>query len=256
MKKLLVMCVLLALAAPGALADRQERGPIVIRSNADFTYENGVIAGRGLPEDPYVIAGWEIEEIGARFGILIQGTTLPVVIRDVEIGGAKVAGIKIMSARNVRIEGCLVQGSALGIGVFMSEDVQIRDTTIRECEDALHVYFSSGLELSGLHVSESIVGAWFTGAQGVLLTGSTFRECALGVKLELGSEGNLIYGNAFLACRIPAVSEGGNAWDDGARGNYWEGFAAPDEDGDGILDQPYSLGLDEDRFPLATPPEG
>lgn len=256
MKRILVVCVLLALAAPGALADQQQRGPIVIRSDADFTYENGVIAGRGLPDDPYVIGGWKIEEIGAQFGILIQGTTLPVVIRDVEICGAKVAGIKILAARNVRIESCLVQGSTVGIDVFMSEDIQIRDTTVRECQDALHLYFSSGIELSGLLLSESIVGAWFTGTQGSSLTGSTFWECDLGVKLELGSEGNLIYGNAFMACRIPAVSEGGNAWDDGARGNYWQSFSAPDEDGDGILDQPYSIGPDEDRFPLAAPPEG
>ena len=256
MKRILVMCVLLALAAPGALAERQERGPILIRSNADFTYENGVIAGRGLPDDPFIIAGWKIEEIGAQFGILIQGTTLPVVIRDVEICGARVAGIKVLAARNVLIESCLVQGSALGINVFMSEGIQIRDTTVRECEDALHLYFSREIELSSLYISKSIVGAWFTGSQGVFLTGSTFWECDLGVKLELGSEGNLIHGNSFLSCRIPAVSEGGNSWDDGARGNYWEGFSAPDEDGDGILDLPYTIGPDEDRFPLAAPPEG
>lgn len=256
MKRILIVCVLLALAAPGALAERRERGPIMIRSDADFTQENGVIAGRGLPDDPFIIAGWKIEEIGAQFGIVIQGTTLPVVIRDVEICGAKVAGIKVLAARNVRIESCLVQGSALGIDVFMSEEIQIHDTTVRECEDAMHLYFSSEIELSSLYVSESIVGAWLTGAQGVLLTGSTFWECDLGVKLELGSEDNRIYGNAFLSCRIPAVSEGGNSWDDGARGNYWEGFSAPDDDDDGILDQPYPVGPDEDRFPLAAPPEG
>ena len=254
MKKILLAFGLVAILALGAMADRVEHPPIVIRSDSDFTYDNGVVDGSGLPDDPYVIAGWKIDEVGEPFGILIQGTSVPVVIRDVEICGAKVAGIKILSARNVRIEGCLVQGSSLGIDVFLSENVRIEDTTVRECEDALHVYFSSGVELTDLAISESVVGAWFIGTQGALFTSSTFRECDLGVKLELGSEGNYIYGNAFVGCRIPAVSEGGNYWDDGARGNYWEGFSAPDEDGDGILDQPYLIGPDEDRFPLAAPP--
>ena len=254
MNKVLLACALVAILAPWALADRVEHPPIVITSDSEFTYENGVVAGSGLPSDPYVIAGWKIDQVGEPFGILIQGTTVPFVIRDVEICGAKVAGIKILNARNGRIEDCLVEGSGLGIDIFMSENVRVANTTVRECEDAIHVYFSSGVELSGLSVSESIVGIWFTGIQGAVLTSSVIRECDLGVKLELESEDNHIYGNAFLACRIPAVSEGGNYWDDGSRGNYWEGFSAPDEDGDGILDQPYSIGLDEDRFPLAEPP--
>lgn len=254
MNKAFLIFALVAIAAPWALGDRVEHAPIVIKSDSDFTYDNGVVAGSGLPSDPYVIAGWKIDDVGSPFGILIQGTSVPFVIRDVEICGAKVAGIKLLGAKNGRIEDSLIEGSSLGIDLFMAENIRIENTIIRECEDALHVYFSSGIGLAGLSISKSIVGVWLTGSHDVTLTGSVVSECDLGTKLELGSEGNHIYGNAFLACRIPAVSEGGNFWDDGARGNYWEGYSAPDEDGDGILDQPYSLGLDEDRFPLASPP--
>jgi len=32
--------------------------PISILGNSDFTVENGVVAGSGTTEDPYIIAGW------------------------------------------------------------------------------------------------------------------------------------------------------------------------------------------------------
>jgi nitrous oxidase accessory protein NosD len=246
------LLLLVALGCTG-LGERISRGPIAILSDQDFTPENGVVAGSGLPADPYVIAGWKIDQVGAPYGILIQGTSVPFVIRDVEICGAQV-GIKILNAQNGRIEDSLVQGCASGIVLFMAENVRVSSTVVRECEDAVHLFFSRAVDLSSLAVSESIVGVWFTGTTGSFLRDSTISQCDLGAKLELGSEGNYIYGNAFLDCRIPATADGGNFWDDGARGNYWQGFSAPDEDGDGILDQAYPVGVGEDRFPLAAPP--
>lgn len=256
MTKRLVIFLLVSLALGcTVLGEHAPRGPITILSDQDFTPENGVVAGSGLPADPYVIAGWKIDQVGAPHGILIQGTSVPFVIRDVEICGAQ-AGIKILNAENGRIEDSLIQGCSAGIVLFMAQNVRVSATQVRECEDAVQLFFSQSVDLSSLAISESIVGVWFTGTIASFLRGSTISQCELGVKLELGSEGNHIYGNAFLACRIPAASEGGNLWDDGSRGNYWEGFSAPDEDGDGILDEPYSIGPAEDRFPLAVPPGG
>ena len=255
MKKAFLLCVLLILGGAWALGEKLVHDPIVILSNEDFTPENGVVGGSGLPGDPYVIAGWKIDDVGAPFGILIQGTTVPFVIRNVEVCGAKIAGIKILAAKNGRVEDSLVQGSTTGIMVFMGENVHVASTTVRECEDGVRVLFSSGVHFTEITVADCQVGIWFTGTTASTLEGSRIEGCDLGTKLELGSEGNLIAGNAFLGCRIPAYAEEGNSWDDGARGNYWEGFQAPDGDGDGILDSPYSVGLDEDRFPLASPPE-
>ena len=39
-----------------SLAGMGARGPIVILGNSDFTAENGIVAGSGTAEDPYIIA--------------------------------------------------------------------------------------------------------------------------------------------------------------------------------------------------------
>jgi nitrous oxidase accessory protein NosD len=255
MRKPLLFLALAGLIGLVAFGARVEHDPIVIRSDADFTPENGVIRGSGTVDDPYVIAGWKIDEVGASFGILIQDVSASFLIQDVEICGAKTAGIKLVKVKGGTISDVVVEGSAVGIEIFLSQGIRIKGATIRQCEDALHAYFSSEITLTGLAVAESVVGVWFTSTQASLLSDSRIEDCDLGVKLELGSSGNAFHGNAFLACRIPALSEGGNSWDDGRAGNYWQGFDAPDADGDGILDEPYRIGEEDvDHYPLASPP--
>ncbi len=251
-----LLAVLVAAFIGGPILAREGRGPIAILSDADFTPENGVVGGSGTPDDPYIIAGWRIDMADAPFAIHIRGVSRPFVIRDVEICGAEVAAIKIETAKNGRIEDVVLKGSPTGILIALSRDIWVRRVTIRDCSDAVRALFSRQLVLSGLSIEKCTVGIWFTGTVGSRIL-SSYIAADLGVLLELGSNDNLFAGNGFFA-RIPVRSEGGNAWDDGHRGNYWAGFSAPDADGDGILDLPYEVSFREvDRFPLAafTPPE-
>ncbi|HAZ30395.1 TPA: hypothetical protein DCY65_02350 [Candidatus Acetothermia bacterium] len=255
MRKVVLLGVLVALVAGTASGERVRRGPILIQSDRDFTAENGVVSGWGILGDPFVISAVKIDVGGDDYGILISGTIRPVVIRDVVVLGARVAGIKVQSARNVTIENVWVQGCGIGISVFLSTKVIVDQARIEECPDGVRVAFSSGVDLSRLWVSRSKVGVWFGGTMGSLLVGSVIEGCEIGVQVELRSEGIVVSQNAFLGCRIPARTEGGAAWDNGVRGNYWQGFIAPDKDRDGILDRPYVVGPgEEDRFPLASPP--
>lgn len=67
--------------------------PIFIMGNKDFTAENGVIAGSGTRDDPYIIANWVIMANGTApygmgtVGIFIANTTKCFVIRNVTIFG-------------------------------------------------------------------------------------------------------------------------------------------------------------------------
>ena len=254
MRKAAFLMVLLASVATAVWADPVRRGPIIISSDQDFTPENGVVGGWGVFGDPYVISGFKIDAGGEDYGILISGTIRPVVIRDVEIAGARTAGIKIQSARHVTIEDVWVRGCASGISVFLSTKIIVERARIEECLDGVRVMFSSAVDFFHLAVSRARVGVWFAGTTGALLVGSVIERCDIGVLVELRCEGIVVAQNAFLDCRVPGRTEGGAAWDDGARGNYWQGYVAPDKDGDGILDVPYRVGEDEDRFPLASPP--
>lgn len=255
MRKTVLLTLLLVLVAGTGWAGLVRRGPIVITSDLDFTPENGVVSGWGILGDPYVISGFQIDAEGEDYGILISGTVRPVVIRDVEVLGARTAGIKVQSAKSVLIENAWVRGCATGISVFLGTAVSVLGSRVEECHDGVKVTFSSQVQLSGLLVVRCWTGVWFAGTTDSLLVESVVDQCDAGILVELHCDGIVVARNAILGCRIPAQSEGGAAWDDGARGNHWQGYVALDEDGDEILDVPYPIGGEEDRFPLASPPE-
>ncbi|HEC62857.1 MAG TPA: right-handed parallel beta-helix repeat-containing protein, partial [Candidatus Acetothermia bacterium] len=130
MKKALV--VVFALLAVGMLAWGDSRGPIIIRSDGDFTEENGVISGSGTPEDPFVIAGWEIQvPPEAQFGVYIGNTTKAFVLRGVRVIGAlnpQGAAFFLEGVSGGRIEDCLVESSHHGLVLFASQGVTVEET--------------------------------------------------------------------------------------------------------------------------------
>ena len=130
--KRLIAVGLIVVAVLGLAALAAERGPIVIRSDADFTEENGVLSGTGTPEDPYIIAGWEIRvPAGALYGVWIENTTAAFILRGIKVFGAGAtngAAFYLAQVQGGSIEDCLVQESHNGISIFASTDVAIRDT--------------------------------------------------------------------------------------------------------------------------------
>ena len=61
--------------------------------------------------------------------------------------------------------------------------------------------------------------------------------------------------NNFINNSHNAWDSGGNTWDDGAKGNYWDDYKGNDEDMDGIGDSPYPVegGTGQDNYPLIYP---
>ncbi|MGB9861416.1 MAG: right-handed parallel beta-helix repeat-containing protein [Candidatus Bipolaricaulaceae bacterium] len=109
----------------------QERGPILIRSDLDFTGENGVIAGSGTPEDPYLIAGWTITASkDAPYGIYVENTSKPFVIRGCIVIGAqdpKGAAMALVNVQNGVVEDCVIRDSLNGIIIQSSQNLVLRD---------------------------------------------------------------------------------------------------------------------------------
>lgn len=109
----------------------QERGPILIRSDLDFTQENGVLGGSGTPDDPYLIAGWTVivpEDVP--HGILVENTTKPFVIRGCIVQGAQKpdgAAIALVNVQNGVVEDCFVRDSQNGIVIQASQHLVLRE---------------------------------------------------------------------------------------------------------------------------------
>ncbi len=109
----------------------QGRGPILIRSDLDFTGENGVIAGSGTPQDPYLIAGWTITASkDIPYGIYVENTTKPFVIRGCVVIGAqdpKGAAVALVNVQNGVVEDCVIRDSLNGIVIQSSQNLVLRD---------------------------------------------------------------------------------------------------------------------------------
>ena len=95
---------------------------------------------------------------------------------------------------------------------------------------------------------------------GCRVFGNTFQNLsAIALSAIMGSRDNIIYMNQFVKNSVHAREQGGNQWDDGTTGNYWDNYNYVDRGLDGIGDRPYTIatgGLD--RYPTGLflqPPE-
>ncbi len=105
---------------------------IYIYGNDAFTCENGVIAGSGTAEDPFIIEGWHIDNPSTDYGIYLDHTTAHVVIRDCVVERAQAAGIYLNSVVNARIDGCQLSLNRTGIYFLNSRRSIVEATVITE----------------------------------------------------------------------------------------------------------------------------
>ncbi len=103
--------------------------PILIEGNEDFTATNGVIAGDGSPEDPYLIEGWELNgTLNKKYnsGISIMNTDMFFIVRNCFIHHFNVTEIKIDLVKNGRIDSCIISdGEHFQYGIYLTNSSQI-----------------------------------------------------------------------------------------------------------------------------------
>ncbi|HDL85329.1 MAG TPA: DUF1565 domain-containing protein [Candidatus Acetothermia bacterium] len=245
---------LVAVAANTVLTDH---APIVIGSNYEFTPENGVVAGSGKVDDPYIISGWRIDAGYSRYGISIHRTDRYFVIRNVNISGASQAGIFLSYVENGTVRDCKVSGNWIGIVLnFASADL-IKKCTLSSNTDGIHLYFSHDNQILQNTLVKNDTAIWLDASNNSDIIGNDISSNHMGAYLDLGSQGNLLYNNAFVNNTHNAHSVSVNSWDKDGVGNYWSDWKAVDANNDGIWDSPYVIRSkgDQDNFPLVKAPQ-
>ena len=229
---------------------------IVISNNYEFTADNGVCSGTGELNDPYIIENWIIDAGYDEYGIRIHGTTRAFIIRNVEISGAAKSGIYLSYVRNGRIQECSFEGNWTGVTLNFAARNRISDCTFSNNTDGIRTYFSSGNQILRNTFEKNDTAIWLDASNENVVLGNYITESHMGVYLNLGSTGNRILDNAFVANMHHAHTDDPNQWDDGTEGNYWGGFRAIDAEQDGIWDSPYKITSDgdQDNFPLVNHP--
>jgi parallel beta-helix repeat protein len=255
-------CGLIILLSLGLVAQAGEEliphVPIEILGDTAFTPENGVVAGTGTHEDPYLIEGWSIDATGVPFGIHVEGTTKAFTIEACRVFGASSTAIDLVDVRQASVNRCQLEGSFYGLALEKVQQARITGNVFSENEYA-------GLFLLNTTDNDLCGNRFYSGGAGILfyekamnnrVYDNIFDHCRIGISiLSFAGGGNRIYHNDFLSCR--AASEACNLWDDGhGVGNYWSDYGKEDVNGDGIGDSPYRIfgsGYEYDYHPVMTP---
>lgn len=113
----------------GCWVDREE---IYIYGDDEFCYANGVVAGCGTPENPYIIEGWRIIADRADYGINIEYTTKPFVIRNCVVIGGPGAAVRFNTLSRGAVEGCQLLLAERGILIENASSNMIAGNFISE----------------------------------------------------------------------------------------------------------------------------
>lgn len=248
------LLVLVGLAV--SAGDRVPHRAIVISNDYEFTVENGVCAGQGTLDDPYVIADWIIDAGYDDYGIRIHGTTRAFRIENVEISGAAKSAIYLSYVSNAEIADCIFVGNWTGVTFSFATFNQISGCTFASNTDGIHFYFSNENQIMNCRFEPNDTGIWFDASAQNQVLNNYIDKAHMGIYLNFGSEENYIVGNALAENLHHAHADDPNIWDDGQEGNYWGGYEVVDADEDGIWDTPFQITNigNQDNFPRATHP--
>lgn len=152
----------------------EDRETIWIYGNSGFTPENGVVAGCGSAESPYVIEGWRIVPRGADFGINIERTTKHFVIRNCIIEQAPEAAIRLYGVSNASIERCQLLSSGCGLLLENSSGNSVVGNLIAENRIGASTVLGSKLNVStknsfvsnGRSAKDPSMNLWYCGNVG------------------------------------------------------------------------------------------
>ena len=201
--------------------------PIVIESDDDFTSENGVIGGSGLPDDPYVISGWtisskdgsciNISHTSAHFEIRdvsLQTDTYgeyTVYLRDVRNGDVVAStisgilgGLRLEDCSFIRVVDCNLTGEIYGIEGVSSTDFELLNCNLADFAQAFSVYSCYRFSVASCDIDARYCACWLDGCGDGVFIGNHI-EC-----LEDTREGayvmnsvNMIFeDNQFVDCSI------------------------------------------------------
>ncbi|MFO7618708.1 MAG: right-handed parallel beta-helix repeat-containing protein [Thermoplasmata archaeon] len=156
------------------------RVPITIEANAGFTPANGVVSGNGSEPNPYVIAGWGLNNSGSPHAILIQDTTAHFVIMD-----------------------CLIYGNATGSGIILSNVANgtVRSNEFHTLADAIHVEESIDFSIIMNNIHDSATAIHVLESELGMISYNDISSCIHGIYLQSSTSCELscnqIAGNAL-----------------------------------------------------------
>jgi parallel beta-helix repeat protein len=266
-----------------------ESSPIFIAGNGDFanTASENSWPGNGTLAEPYVISDLHINGPSTTTSINIQNTNVHFQVNNCFLEGGQ-KGILFQNVHNVRISNTNITNCyEHGIQIEESSNISFTKNVIRKCGTNL---FHPGISLSNSentnisynNISSNFGGgviSWDSSHDNIIsynFLSNNYKGIDIGAACSKHTISfNIFYRNLDYEIEMGFASNNNVEWNDfignGPKGssqaneyggtnifsyNYWYEWSGPDEDVNGIIDEPYSIdgpSNNYDLFPLVSP---
>jgi parallel beta-helix repeat protein len=224
---MVLLAATLAVASPSPPPGPfQPHAPIAITGDAGFTAANGVVAGTGAPNDPYVIAGWSISASGS-VGISITNVTKAFAIRnnsiaarvDVQLFAMAVVGVvqdnqltTMGTAVSVQNADALVLDNSIGgdlslgssnVGVsLVNSNSLVQGNAFVYAPFAIQAsHGSPTIRCNDIHDDSVLAGISVTATTNATIDCNTLTSCQTAI-VSLNAIGTVIVNNTMSECKV------------------------------------------------------
>ena len=176
-----------------------------------------------------------------------------ITIEGCEVHGSEMFGISVIENRGAAVSDNRVFNTSRGVNIERCWDSEIQNNTIVDQDRGIYVESSVGISLTGNTViNSSMEGIDLFQTDRSRIARNLIRDSTgYGIRL-LESNDNELFENAFLFNNGTGKEYNGsisqafddlaaNRWNLSGEGNYWLDLTNPDSDGDGVVDDPYSI---------------
>lgn len=150
--------------------------------------------------------------------------------------------VHYMYTNDSTVAGNQSSGNHVGYALMYSNNLEVHNNVSDGDRDrGLFLNFANESNISGNQINGAEKCFFIYNANYNRIDKNHFSNCEIGIHFTAGSEGNDVYGNAFVDNRTQVKYVGTRyvEWSLNGRGNFWSDNPAFDLDDDGIADQAY-----------------